>query len=270
MEITWSHGDVQLQDMSMHFVRTGGNKPALVLAHGFSDNGMCWIAAAQALAADYDVILPDARGHGLSSPVTAGKGVNRSADLAEFIVAMGLEKPIVGGHSMGGITASALGAQHPELARALILEDPAWIERRQERPSFASEDNPWLKELRGYASLSLEEVMQKCRQASPQWPEVELRPWAESKKLLDLNVFKERDNLMDQDYWEFVRQISSPTLLITGEVEKGGIISAETARKASEINPLIREAHILGAGHNVRRENFPAYIAAVKDFLASL
>lgn len=270
MDTNWLQGDVKLSDMSMHYVRNGGNKPALVLAHGFSDNGMCWLPVAQALSADYDVILPDARGHGLSSRVQPGQVANRAADLAAFISALGVERPVVGGHSMGGITASVVGAHHPDLARALILEDPAWFDRRPEQAPLVREDSPWHKELQDYAGQTVEEVMEKCRAASPRWAEIELRPWAESKKQLDLNVFMMRDSLMELDWKEIARRISVPTLLVTADVDKGGIVSPENAQKARELNPLIRVAHIAGVGHSIRRENFSAYMAAVTGFLSTL
>ena len=44
----------------------------------------------------------------------------------------------------------------------------------------------------------------------------------------------------------------------------------ENAQKAQELNPLIRVAHIAGVGHNVRREGFPAYMAAVTGFLKTI
>ena len=51
----------------LHYYRTGdGTKPAVVLCHGFSDSGLCWTPVARQLEADYDVIMLDARGHGLS------------------------------------------------------------------------------------------------------------------------------------------------------------------------------------------------------------
>ena len=86
MQTNWQQGDVKLSDMTMHYTRTGGDKPTLVLAHGFSDNGMCWLPVAQELSASYDVVLPDARGHGLSSRVEPGQTANRGADLAAFIL----------------------------------------------------------------------------------------------------------------------------------------------------------------------------------------
>jgi pimeloyl-ACP methyl ester carboxylesterase len=270
MNIHWPQSNVKLDNLNMHYTRTGGNKPPLVLAHGFSDYGLCWLPVAQILAADYDVILPDARGHGQSSRVQPGEVTNRAADLAAFIRALGLERPVVGGHSMGGITASVVGAHHPELTRAVILEDPAWIDHRPEQAPFAREDNPWLKELQSYATQPLEEIVAKCRAANPLWGEAELEPWAESKKQLDLNVFKARDSLMELDWKEIARKIAVPALLITGDVKKGGIVSPENAQKACELNPLIQVAHIDDVGHNIRRENFPAYMAAVSEFLKSL
>jgi N-formylmaleamate deformylase len=270
MNINWLHGNVELDNMNMHYARSGGDKPALVLAHGFTDYGMCWLPVAQILAADYDVILPDARGHGLSSRVQPGEATNNAADLAAFITAMGLDRPVVGGHSMGGLTASVVGTHHPALTRALILEDPAWFDHRPEQTPIPPENNSWLKELQGYANQSLEEVMATCRITNPLWAEIELQPWAESKKQLDLNVFKMRNSPMELDWKEIARTISVPTLLITGDIKKGAIISPENAQKACEMNPLIRVARIDGAGHNVRRENFPAFMTAVSEFLKTL
>ena len=60
----WQQGDVLTNGIRMHYYRTGGDKPAMVLVHGFSDSGLCWTPVAKALAADYDVIMIDARGHG--------------------------------------------------------------------------------------------------------------------------------------------------------------------------------------------------------------
>ncbi len=270
MQTNWQQGDVKLSDMTMHYTRTGGGKPAVVLAHGFSDNGMCWLPVAQDLSASYDVVLPDARGHGLSSRVEPGQAANRAEDLAAFITALGLDRPVVGGHSMGGSTAAVLGAHHPDLTRALILEDPAWIDRRPEQASPAREDNPWLKSLELAASLPVEKVMAKCRADNPHWADVELRPWAESKQQLDLNVFGMRDSQMELDWKVIASHISVPTLLITGDVDKGSIVSAENALKACEMNPMIRVAHIAGVGHNIRREDYPAYMAAVTGFLKTI
>jgi pimeloyl-ACP methyl ester carboxylesterase len=60
----WFSGYVNTNGMRMHYYRTRGDKPPLVLAHGATDSGLCWSRLARTLESEYDVILPDARGHG--------------------------------------------------------------------------------------------------------------------------------------------------------------------------------------------------------------
>jgi pimeloyl-ACP methyl ester carboxylesterase len=264
----WQEGEIQNGDMVMHYTRTGGEKPALVLAHGFSDNGLCWLPVARALCADYDVVLPDARGHGRSCRLQPGQQIHRAGDLAAFIRALGLDRPVVGGHSMGGVTAAMLGAQFPELARALILEDPAWIDLQGRPGPRWAEDNPWRRELERRQTQAVEEIMAEGRAEHPTWPEIEWRPWAESKTQLDLNVFQAQDTW--EAWQEVVRRLRVPTLLITADPEKGAIVTPAAAETARALNPLLRVAHVPGAGHSIRRENFAGYMEAVRGFLKTI
>ena len=98
----WQSGDVTANGIKIHYTRTGGGKTPLVLNHGATDNGLCWTPVARALEADYDVTMPDARGHGLSAAPEEGYGAGeQAADLAGLIEALEIERPAVGGHSMG-------------------------------------------------------------------------------------------------------------------------------------------------------------------------
>jgi pimeloyl-ACP methyl ester carboxylesterase len=111
--------------LSIHYYRTGGDNPKLIFNHGAGDDGLCWTRVDKELEADYDAIPIDARGHGKSS---SGKGdysnVQRVADLAGLIQALGLERPVVRGHSMGADMCMSFATVHPELRRAIFLEDP--------------------------------------------------------------------------------------------------------------------------------------------------
>lgn len=60
------YGHVRVQDVKIHYYRTGEEKPAVVLLHGFGDSALSWSRLALRLEPDYDVIMIDARGHGLS------------------------------------------------------------------------------------------------------------------------------------------------------------------------------------------------------------
>jgi hypothetical protein len=65
---SWQSGDVETNGIRLHYTRTGGLAPPLVLAHGVTDSGLCWTPIAEALAADYDVIMVDARPRAIRCP----------------------------------------------------------------------------------------------------------------------------------------------------------------------------------------------------------
>src|SRR5512143_369977 len=99
----WTQNDLPVNGARLNYYRTGhGDQRPLVLVHGFSDTGLLWARTACDLESEYDVIMPDMRGHGLSARVQPGDTVDMAADLAGLIRALRLERPIIGGHSMGG------------------------------------------------------------------------------------------------------------------------------------------------------------------------
>jgi N-formylmaleamate deformylase len=86
----WTSGFVESNGMRMHYTRTGGDRPPLVLAHGYSDDGLCWTPVARALEAEFDVVMLDARFHGLSdAPAEDFDTAVMADDLAGAIQALG-------------------------------------------------------------------------------------------------------------------------------------------------------------------------------------
>jgi predicted dehydrogenase/pimeloyl-ACP methyl ester carboxylesterase len=267
---TWPAGDVIANGIRIHYHRTGRNRPPLVLAHGFSDNGLCWTPVARALEMEYDVIMYDARGHGLSeAPEDGYTGADQAADLAGLIQALGLDKPAIIGHSMGAATAALTAALYPGLIGRLVLEDPPWRDdlwpelTPEELARRFEEEQARIIERK---ALSRETLMAQCRQESPTWDEAELGPWAESKRQLSphaLKFFRQKPT----PWRQVVAKIACPTLLITADPARGALVTPEIAAEICALNPLVSTVHISGAGHNIRREAFEAYMAAVRGFL---
>ena len=67
----WEDGYAVANGIPIYYWRTGHAKPQLIMVHGFSDDGLCWANLAKELEGSYDIILPNARGHGLSDPPSA-------------------------------------------------------------------------------------------------------------------------------------------------------------------------------------------------------
>jgi len=263
----WTESYLTIEGHKFHYYRTGmGDKPALVLLHGFSDNGLCWLPLARDLEADYDLIMPDARGHGLSARVQPGEQIDGAADAAGLIEQLNLQKPVVIGHSMGGQTATQLAARYPQLTGGLILEDPAWLDPSPDGPH--GKDNPFFHWLMNIDQLSQDDIIAIGKADNPTWPEIEFPAWAESKTQLDKTIFDTINFL--QPWRESVAAIQAPTLLVTGDPQKFIIVTPGIAQEAVSLSPFIRVVSVPGAGHSIRRENYPAYLAAVKTFLQSL
>lgn len=268
-DTTWKSGYVEANGIKMHYTRTGSDKPPLVMAHGLTDNGLCWTPVVEALAADYELIMFDARGHGLSdAPETGYSNAAHAADYAAAIQAVGLARPALIGHSMGAATGAQLAALYPDLLACLLLEDPPWrpLAEAASPEGQRAMAEEWRANVIAQQQMSREALLAAGKRDRPTWSDAEFAPWLEAK----LQVSPRALDYVSagNDHWtSYVPRIACPTLLITGDVELGAIVSPQLAREVVALNPRVAVAHIAGAGHSVRREQFASYVAAVRDFL---
>jgi pimeloyl-ACP methyl ester carboxylesterase len=122
----WTEGTVEANGVDLHYTRTGGDGPPLVVAHGVFDDGPCRTPLLREFEGEYDAVAYDARGHGRSAAPESGYAVDdRVADLVGLVDALSLADPVLFGHSMGGDTVLGTAAEHPDLPRAVVAVDPA-------------------------------------------------------------------------------------------------------------------------------------------------
>lgn len=261
----WLEGDVRVAGLSVHFYRTGGNKPPVVLCHGLTDNGMCWQRLADRLAADYDLIMLDARNHGLSG---TGSAALRELvdDVAAVIQELHLHQPVAIGHSVGAAVVAGLAAFYPELPSRIVLEDPPWREKTDAatQPRDQKARQAFAKWVDGLAKLPREQVIAQAEKQYPDWHEDDLPAWADSKVQVRLEAIQSVDL---GDWPEIVERIQCPGLLVYGEADLGGIVTTGVADAVRNINAGIGTVAIAGAGHNIRRERFDEFAALVAEFL---
>jgi N-formylmaleamate deformylase len=128
--LEYTKGYVRVNGVNIHYYRAGGSKPPFVLLHGAADNGLCWTPVAELLAERYDVIMIDALGHGFSDRLGPDFTLSdHAAQVVALVRGLEITAPVIMGHSMGAGTAVNIAVEYPNLPRAIILEDPGWIDR---------------------------------------------------------------------------------------------------------------------------------------------
>lgn len=115
--------------LRLHYRDWGGSGPDLVLLHGLSSSARIWDLTAPVLAERLRVVALDQRGHGLSDKPNSGYTFAAvTADVAAAIEALGLEQPLIAGHSWGGNVALQFAADHPPAVGGLVLVDGGFLE----------------------------------------------------------------------------------------------------------------------------------------------
>src|SRR3954466_14939253 len=103
-----------------------GSGPPLLLTHGYSSTSGMWQGQIAALSKHHKLVLWDMRGHGQSGypeDTAAYSEAMTVADMAALLDAVGAEKAIVGGLSLGGYMSLAFYRAHPSRVRALLIID---------------------------------------------------------------------------------------------------------------------------------------------------
>ncbi|MER3147013.1 alpha/beta fold hydrolase [Salmonella enterica] len=112
---------VEANGIKIHYVEEGEGPP-LLLIHGGGLTAKSWQGLAKEASRYFRVIMPDSRGHGLTNnPQGTFSYDLMTEDMAAFIKALKLEKPLVMGYSDGGMVVLKLTSRYPDLARAAIV-----------------------------------------------------------------------------------------------------------------------------------------------------
>ena len=112
---------IRVDGVNFHYEIHGRGQPLLLLHAGSLSAGM-WRPYLTAFAEYYRVIAPDMRGHGRTDNPKGAMSYRQLADeMAAFMQALGLHKPLIAGFSDGGQVALEIGMRHPDRAQALIV-----------------------------------------------------------------------------------------------------------------------------------------------------
>lgn len=253
-----------MNGIKIRYTRTGGAKPPMILLHGLMTNGLCWSDLASELEEGYDVIMPDARGHGESGAPEYGYSYEDHAnDVVGLIEALRVPPPILLGHSMGGMTAAVVASRRPDLLRGVILVEPTFLTPKMQREV---RDSDVADQHRAILKKSFEEIVADGRARHPERAARVLELFARARLQTSMAAF---DVLTppNPDFRKLIKGSGVSGLLVFGDK---GIISLDLAHEIKRINQKFRIIKIEDAGHTVHLDQPEKFLVAVKAFLSSM
>jgi len=265
---------VTVNGLRLHYLDWGtAGKPPLLLLHGGSAYAHWWDFVAPALAEDFQVIALDQRGHGDSDHVDPPAYGTRHylADLQQCIATLGLSKPVLMGHSMGGHNALIYATQHARELAALILVDTdaaypeaavQFLRKLGEKP--AKEFDSFVEAISRFQLLPRETYIstEKLRYlASFAFAQRSDGKW--TAKLDRKTLFRE-----PIDGRPVLGQITCPTLIV--RAEHTPVLSNEKITRLVSNLPNGRWVEVKDTHHHVMLDNPAGLVQAVREFLAGL
>ena len=239
----------------------GSGEPPLLFVHPWSGDHTFFEPQVAYFSRRHRVVSVDLRGHGASDAPLGDYSMETFAgDLAWIVRTLDLDRPVVVGHSKGGVIALALGALHPESVRALVLLDAPLL---PSAPLLAAV--PGLQQ--GMESPAYREV---TRQFQGQFVGFAEEP-ARRESILDVLVSGPQHvkasslrQVFESDHAAWAAAYKSPVLYVGSG---GGFADLERLVK---LCPQLQVSETSGSGHFHQLEVPDQVNAAIEGFLASL
>ena len=277
------YGNSHLQDM--------------VILHGMRDHGQSMSSLSNAFRDKYHVVVPDLRGHGDSDNPGSYTLTQFVADLRALVLHLGLDAPVLVGHSLGGHISSTYAALYPRDTSGLVLIDGMGPPRSEGPQSLEMRRETWRNHVEMALQLTSERrAMKDAAEALTRLTSNNPRLATETAKMIVAHgiephpdggvrwkwdpavgmVWSTFDHGASEQQWPL---IECPVLVITGdesmqywsrrnlgEPDEDDLLDRETDRRVK----LFRDARhvtIEGAGHMVHYDQPDALNHCIAQFL---
>ncbi len=266
--------------------------PPLVLLHGGSGRWQAAEPLIPALVGSWQLFAPDLRGHGKSGRAAWGYHVQDYAgDIVALLREREREPAVLFGHSLGGIIALMVAAQHPELVRAVIVGDSPLTSASWQAVLLRDREG-----LRMWRDLSggqqpFEKIVEALKNAplvsTPGTPTTaRMRDvWGEDAPVyawLATNLYQQDPNVLGILIDDFEQAaagyemeivlpaIRCPVLLLQSDPTCGGLLTDADVARALELLARPTHAHLAGVSHILHGDRADAVLEAMLPFLGSI
>lgn len=238
-------------------------QPIIVL-HGLMGRARTWWSVAQWLTAYGHVVGMDARGHGRGSQSGPWHTEQFVDDVASLVTDLDAGPAVVIGHSMGGLHAIVLAATHPELVRAVVVEDMAVDLRGKTVDDWRAYFESWPVPFQ-----SLAHVRQFFGGTGDYFTECVVERADGYHLMADLDdLYEIAGEWCNRDYWAYVDAVRCPLLCI--EAGHTFMPAGQQEQLAARVPAGGRHIVVAGAGHVVHEDAPREYRGAVEAFLSEV
>ncbi|GEM_PF-587396 len=251
---------VEINGTDIYYQAEGSGQP-LVFLHGNSSCGEAWFQQFAAFRNRFRCIAYDSVNHGHSSNSPRDEEEpDRADELQAFLQAIGIERPVLAGNSMGGDTILRWAARHPSRAAALI---PSGMGLMDASTPGLSQEPLDLETLFLPVGDSLTEGF---KQRQPRMFERYLRIRSTATRLEALRHPRSRGRTLAEraTLGQRIGGVTSPMLIVVGELDR----LRPACERLHAALPHAEYRVIAGAPHNVYYETAAEYNAVVSDFLS--
>jgi pimeloyl-ACP methyl ester carboxylesterase len=233
-----------------------GEGPVILLTHGYSATSQMWRGQIEPLSRRHKLVLWDMRGHGRSDDPADPAAYSEAAtiaDMAALLDAVGADRAVVGGLSLGGYMSLAFHRKHSRRVRALLIIDTG--------PGFRKEAarDAWnqraLETARSFETEGLSRLKSRSKEMATSVHRNALGLARAARGMLTQR---------DASVIDSLPAIAVPSLVVVGAEDKPFLAAADYM--AAKI-PGALKVVVPAAGHAVNLDQPEAFNAAIARFL---
>lgn len=271
--------NIVLRQLRFQYLEWGHpDSPPIVLLHGGHQSAHSWDLVSLHLAQNYRVLALDQRGHGDSEWPRDAEYTNdaMSHDVEAFIGALGLQRPILIGHSMGGRNAMLFTRRDPSRLRALVIVDvgPELSDRGRAVIAGFVQANQEFDNLQHFIENVRKYDPYRSQEHIERTVKYNMLQRADGKFVSKCDPTPRRLGLvrgqgpLENITLDEARAFRLPVLVVRGA--NSAILTADAAERFRDALPQGTLVTVPDCGHNVHGQNTPGFIGALDEFLQRL